>query len=240
METSTYIALSGQSAREHQMEVLSNNIANLSTPGFKGEKMMFQEYLSKPTDGSDPSSYVVSQGNARDMSQGPLTHTGNPLDVALNGNGFLTVTTPSGNQYTRNGHLQIDSQGELVTTSGFVVQGAGGSPIVIPSGSASITIGKDGTVATEKQTIGKIAVVDFANTQQMLESQGGLFTTTQNSTPAAGTTVEQGTIEESNIQPVVEMTKLMDAAHQIGLSKSFADGEHTRLKNAIDRLGKTV
>ena len=67
-ETLTYIALSGQSAREHQMEVLSNNIANLSTPGFKAERMMFQEYLTKPTDGSDPSSYVVSQGNARDMS----------------------------------------------------------------------------------------------------------------------------------------------------------------------------
>jgi flagellar basal-body rod protein FlgF len=240
MENSTYIALSGQSAREHQMEVLSNNIANLSTPGFKGEKMMFQEYLTKPTDGSDPSSYVVSQGNARDMSQGPLTHTGNPLDVALNGNGFMTVTTPTGNQYTRNGHMQIDNQGELVTTSGFVVQGDGGSPIVIPSGTASITIGKDGTVATDKQTIGKIAVVNFDNPQAMLESQGGLFTTTQASIPATGTTVEQGTIEESNIQPVVEMTKLMDAAHQIGVAKNFADGEHTRLKNAIDRLGKTV
>jgi flagellar basal-body rod protein FlgF len=240
MENSTYIALSGQSAREHQMEVLANNIANLSTPGFKGQKMMFQEYLTKPTDGSDPSSYVVSQGNARDMSQGPLTHTGNPLDVALNGNGFMTVTTPSGNQYTRNGHLQIDNQGELVTTSGFVVQGAGGSPIVIPSGTASITIGKDGTVATDKQTIGKIAVVNFDNPQAMLESQGGLYSTTQASTPATGTTVEQGTIEESNVQPIVEMTKLMDAAHQIGVVKNFADGEHTRLKNAIDRLGKTV
>ncbi len=240
MENSTYIALSGQSAREHQMEVLSNNIANLSTPGFKAEKMMFQEYLTKPTDGSDPSSYVVSQGNARDMSQGPLTHTGNPLDVALNGGGFMTVTTPSGNQYTRNGHLQIDNQGELVTSAGFVVQGDGGSPIVIPSGTASITIGKDGTVATEKQTIGKISVVNFDNPQVMAESQGGLFTTDQTSTPATGTTVEQGTIEESNIQPVVEMTKLMDAAHQIGTAKNFADGEHTRLKNAIDRLGKTV
>jgi flagellar basal-body rod protein FlgF len=240
MENSTYIALSGQSAREHQMEVLSNNIANLSTPGFKAEKMMFQEYLTKPTDGSDPSSYVVSQGNARDMSQGPLTHTGNSLDVALNGAGFMTVATPSGNQYTRNGHLQIDNQGELVTSAGFVVQGEGGSPIVIPSGTASITIGKDGTVATDKQTIGKISVVNFDNPQAMLESQGGLFTTDQTSTPATGTTVEQGTIEESNIQPVVEMTKLMDAAHQIGVAKNFADGEHTRLKNAIDRLGKTV
>ncbi|HWE75302.1 MAG TPA: flagellar basal-body rod protein FlgF [Stellaceae bacterium] len=240
MENASYIALSGQTAREHQMEVLANNIANLSTPGFKAERMMFKEYLSKPDDGSDPSSYVVSQGNARDMSQGNLTHTGNPLDVALNGNGFMTVTTPSGNQYTRNGHLQIDNQGELVTTTGFVVQGDGGSPIVVPSGAASITIGKDGTVATEKQTIGKISVVNFDNPQILAESQGGLYATTQTPTPATGTTVEQGTIEEANLQPVVEMTKLMDTAHQMGLVKNFVDGEHTRLKNAIDRLGKTV
>lgn len=240
MDTSTYIALSGQTVREHQMEVLANNIANLSTPGFKAEKMMFQEYLMKPTDGSDPSSYVVSQGNARDMSQGPLTHTGNPLDVALHGAGFLTVTTPSGDQYTRNGHLQIDTQGELVTSAGFIVQGEGGSPIVIPSGAASITIGKDGTVATDKQTVGKIAVVNFDNPQALAETQGGLFSTTQIPQPATGTNVEQGTIEEANIQPVVEMTKLMNAAHEIGVAKNFADGEHTRLKNAIDRLGKTI
>jgi flagellar basal-body rod protein FlgF len=240
MENSTYIALSGQTAREHQMEVLANNIANLSTPGFKGEKMMFQEYLSKAPNGGDSSSYVVSQGNSRDMSQGNLTHTGNPLDVALDGAGFMTVTTPGGTQYTRNGHLQLDNQGELVTSAGFVVQGEGGSPIVIPSGTASITIGKDGTVATDKQTIGKISVVNFDNPQALAESQGGLYSTTQAPTPAAGTTVEQNTIEEANIQPVVEMTKLMDAAHQIGVAKNFADGEHTRLKNAIDRLGKTV
>jgi flagellar basal-body rod protein FlgF len=240
MDTSTYIALSGQNARQHQMEVLANNIANLSTPGFKAEKMMFQEFLTHPTDGSDPSSYVVSQGNARDMTQGSLTHTGNPLDVGLNGAGFMTVTTPSGDQYTRNGHLQLDSQGELVTSTGLVVQGEGGSPIVIPSGAGSITIGKDGTVATEKQKVGRIAVVNFDNPQVLAETQGGLYTTTQTPQSITTTTVEQGTIEEPNIQPIIEMTKLMTAAHEISEAKNFADGEHNRIKSAIDRLGKTI
>ena len=240
MDTSTYIALSGQTARERELEVIANNIANLSTPGFKAEKMMFQEYLMKPKDGSDPSSYVVSQGHARDMAQGSLTHTSNPLDVALNGPGFMTVTTPSGDQYTRNGHLQIDNQGELVTSAGFVVQGDGGAPIVIPAGAGSITIGADGTVATNKQTIGKIAVVNFDNPQALAETQAGLYATTQTAQPVTGTTVEQGTIEESNIKSVVEMTKMMNTAHQFGMAKEFADGEHTRIKNAIDRLGKTV
>lgn len=241
MDTSTYIALSGQDARQREMDVLANNIANLSTPGFKGEQMMFHEYLSTPPGGSESTSYVSIVGNARDMSQGPLTHTGNPLDIALNGPGFLTVSTPGGtNEYTRDGHLQLDSQGELVTASGFVVQSEAGSPIVIPSGAGPITVGKDGTVSTRDGSIAKIGVVNFADPQQMLEQQGGLYTTTQATQPAAGTTVEQGTIEDSNIQPIVEMTKLMSAERDITSSKNFADGEHNRLKNAIDRLGKTI
>lgn len=239
MDNSTYIALSGQNARQQQMDVLANNIANLSTPGFKGEEMMFHEFLTGAS-GSDPSSYVNITGNARDMSQGPLTHTGNSLDLALNGPGFLTVSTPSGNEYTRDGQLTLDAQGQLVTMGGFVVQGDGGSPIVIPSGAGNVTIGTDGTVATAQGKIGKIPVVNFADPQNMAEQQGGLFTTTQTPQPITTTQVEQGTIEESNVQPIVEMTKLMDATHEITNSKNFADGEHNRIKNAIDRLGKTI
>ena len=238
MDTSSYIALSGEMVREHQMEVLANNIANQSTPGFKAEKMMFREYLNDA--GGSPSSYVVGAGNARDMGQGPMSHTGDPLDIALNGPGFLTVTTPNGDRYTRDGHLQLDSQGELVTTSGFVVQGDGGSPIVIPADAGQITIGKDGTVATQKQTIGKIAVVNFDNPQTLAEIQGGLYATKQTPQPVTTTNIEQGTVEEANIQPVVEMTKLMKAARDIGMAKNFVDGENTRIKDAIDRLGKTI
>lgn len=240
MDNSTYIALSGQNARQQQMDVLANNIANLSTPGFKGEQMMFQEFLTGAPGSNDQSSYVNIIGNARDMSQGPLTHTGDALDVALNGPGFLTVTTPNGAEYTRNGHLSLDAQGELVTASGFVVQGDGGSPIVIPAGAGPITISNTGTVSTGQGTIGKLAVVNFADPQAMTEDQGGLFTTTQTAQPVTNTKVEQGTIEESNVQPILEMTKLMDATHEITDSKNFADGEHNRIKNAIDRLGKTI
>ena len=239
METSTYIDLSGQYAREHQMEVLANNIANLSTPGFKAEQMMFKEYIAPSPDG-DPSSYVTIVGNARNMGQGALTHTGDPLDVGLNGPGFFTVTTPGGNQYTRNGHLQIDNQGELVNSAGFVVQGDGGSPIVIPAGAGQITIDNDGTVSTPGTTLGKITVVNFDDPQSMLLQGGGLYSTDQTPQPVTTTNVEQGAIEEANVQPIVEMTKLMNVVHGIADAKSFADGEHTRLKNAIDRLGKTI
>lgn len=241
METSTYIALSGEAARERQMDVLANNIANLSTPGFKTEQLMFREYLMPAPGGGDPDSYVTTVGNARDMSQGPLNHTGNPLDIALNGPGFFAVSTPSGaTQYTRNGHLQLDAQSELVTSTGLVVQGEGGSPIVIPSGAGPITIGNDGTVATREGNAGKIAVVNFDDPQALAELQGGLYVTDQAAQPATSTLVEQGTIEDANVAPVVQMTKLMATAHAMGLVKSFTDGESNRLKSAIDRLGKTI
>jgi flagellar basal-body rod protein FlgF len=160
--------------------------------------------------------------------------------VALNGMGFMSVTTPGGTQYTRNGHLGLDAQGELVTSSGLPVQSDGGSAIVIPPGSGEITITRDGTVSTQLGTIGKIAVVNFDNPQIMNELQGGLYITDQAAQPATNTTVEQGTTEESNVTPIVEMTKLMDTSRQVTNTKNFTDGEHNRLKNAIDRLGKTI
>jgi len=239
MQNATYIALSSQIALQHQMDVVANNLANLSTPAFKGEETLFSQYLVQPR-GTAPLAFVQDIGTARDMRRGPLSKTGNPLDLALDGDGYFAVETPLGTRYTRNGHFQLDNQGELVTSAGFIVQGEGGSPIVIPAGAGAITIGKDGTVATNKQTIGKIAVVNFDNPQTLAETQGGLYTTTQAPQPVTGTTVEQGTIEEANLQSVVEMTKMMNTSHQFNMAKEFADGEHTRIKNAIDRLGKTV
>ncbi len=240
MNTSTYISLSGQNARERQMEVLANNIANLSTAGFKGERLLFNEYLANAK-GSDPSSYVSMAGNARDMSQGALTHTGNPLDVALNGEGFLAVTQPDGTTgYTRNGHLQLDAQGELVTSAGYVIQGDGGSAIVIPPGAGQITIGADGSVSTKQGSVGKIPVVNFDKPQSLVSASATLYTTDQTPTPVPTTQVMQGTIEESNVQPVLEMTKLMNASHEVAGMKNFVDGEHQRLKTAIDRLGKSI
>jgi flagellar basal-body rod protein FlgF len=240
MNTSTYISLSGQNARERQMEVLANNIANLSTAGFKGERMMFNEYLANAK-GANESSYVSMAGNARDMSQGPLTHTGNPLDIALSGDGFLAVSQPDGaTGYTRNGHLQLDAQGQIVTASGYVVQGDGGPAIVVPPTAGQITIGTDGTVSTKQGSIGKIPVVTFDKPQAMVAQSGSLYTTDQSATPVTTTQVMQGTIEESNVQPVLEMTRLMNSSHEIAGMKNFVDGEHQRLKSAIDRLGKSI
>ena len=240
MDTSTYISLSGLAARDQEMAVLANNIANMSTPGFKAERMMFSEYLANAPGGS-LSSYVTQAGNNHDMSSGPLTHTGNSLDIALNGEGWLAITTPTGTSYTRSGHFQLDPQGELVTSNGYLLQGDGGAPIVVPAGAGDVTISPDGTVSTASQgTLGHIPVVNFANPQLMTAEANNLYSTTEAPQPVTNTQVMQGTIEESNLQPILAITRLVNAAREMTAIKDFGDAENSRIKNAIQDLGKTV
>jgi flagellar basal-body rod protein FlgF len=239
MDTTTYVALSGQFARDQEMAVMANNIANMSSPGFKAERMMFSEYLAQ-TPAGNAISYVTQAGNNHDMSQGPLSQTGNPLDVALNGDGWLAITTSNGTSYTRDGHLQLDAQGELITSNGNLLQGDGGAPIVVPPNSGTITIAPDGTVSTQQGTIGHIPVVAFANPQAMTAEANGLYDTTEAPQPVTNTQIMQGALEGSNIQPVLAITRLMNAAREMTAAKNFSDAENTRLKTAIERLGKTV
>src|ERR1051326_272211 len=115
MNDASAIALSAQLAVLHQTDVIANNLANLSTTGFKGEHVLFSQFLTQTSDGT-PVSYVEEQGTARDPSQGPIPTPGNPLDVAIRGDGYFTVESPLGPRYTRNGHFQLDSQGQIITS----------------------------------------------------------------------------------------------------------------------------
>jgi flagellar basal-body rod protein FlgF len=239
MENPSYVALSGQVARERQMDVLSNNIANVSTTAFKAQSMIFSEFLATSADGSKLS-YVQDAGTVRDYSQGPLTQTGGQLDVALQGAGFLEVQTAQGIRYTRDGRMKLDSTGALVTLDGDPVLGQGDQPITVPANSASISIGQDGSISTLDGSVGRFAVVNFDRVQALSAEASGLYSTDQIPTAATDTKVVQGMVEESNVKPIIEITRLMNASHQFGAAKSFTDGESDRHKNAIDRLAKVV
>src|SRR5436190_12498385 len=145
MENALLIGLSRQMSLRREMEVVSNNVANMNTTGFKGDTAVFEEYLM-PGASADQflrpdrrPSYVVDRSTWHDMSQGPVQQTGNPLDVAVNGEAFLVVQTPRGERYTRNGALQTNSTGQLVTSEGFAVLGDGG-PIQFQNNDRDILI----------------------------------------------------------------------------------------------------
>jgi flagellar basal-body rod protein FlgF len=242
MQNATYIALSSQMALQRQMDVVANNLANASTPAFKGEEMLFSQYLVQPRGGS-PLAFVEDSGTVRDLRQGPIAQTGNPLDLAIAGRGYFTVQTPLGARFTRNGHFQLDSQGQIVTSQGYPLLGLSGQPIIIPGGTHGIAVAADGTVSVgqdgsaQQASLGTIQIVDFPAPQAVTPAANGLWVTDQTPQPATAT-VQQGMIEESNVQPVVELTRMMSVARESGTVKNFLDEEDQRRSNAIDKLSK--
>ena len=237
MDTSSAIALSSQFLLQRQTDAIANNLANLSTTAFKAQHRTFGEYLMHNPDGTTLSS-VQETGTARDMSQGPISQTGNPLDVAVNGEGFLAVGTPFGPRYTRAGHFQIDQTGQLVTSQGSPVLNTTGNPIVVPEGGTDITISRDGTVTTKEGQAGKLQVVTFGDNNALRATASGLYTTTQDPQPVADPNLVQGALEGSNVQAVVELTRLMSVERGNAYAKDFIDGEANRIQTALDHLGK--
>jgi flagellar basal-body rod protein FlgF len=229
-------------ALRRQLDIVANNVANASTPAFKGERMIFAEFLGGRSGvGNGRLSFVHDIGTERDTRQGPMTQTGNPLDLAIQGDGYFTVQTPLGARYTRNGRWQMDAQGQLVTAQGYPLLDDGNRPVQIPQGATDISIGKDGTINTSLGAAGRIGLVGFGSEQALRPAANGLYVTDAQPQPAAPeTSVVQGMIEESNVQPILEITRMMSLSRSFNFAKEMLDGENDRVKSAIDKLGKVA
>lgn len=215
MDTTLYVALSHQTAMRRSLDLIANNIANMNTTAFRREQVMFKDYVvgldRLDNDDLKDVSFVQDYGVARDYRQGKMIPTGNPLDIAISGRGFLEVADPeTGNvNYTRNGSLKISDQGFLATNTGQNVRSVGGGTIDIPANVSIIDIAADGTVSTSEGIAGQIALVDFEN-EQLLEKIGDtLFRSEAEPIGPADAKFVSGMIEGSNVQPLVEMTNMM-------------------------------
>ncbi|MBP2292081.1 flagellar basal-body rod protein FlgF [Azospirillum rugosum] len=240
METPIYVALSRQMTLRRQLDVISNNIANMNTTGFKQQRMLFTEFLERPGM-HEQVSFVQDRAVVRDLATGGLTQTGNPLDVALTGHGYFTVDTANGPRYTRAGNFQLNDQRQLVDGGGLPVLADNRQPITIPEGTRDIKITGDGTVATELGPVGKLNIVTFKNEQLMTEVGSGLYVSDEEPQPApADTKVAQGMLENSNVKPVVEMTAMIDIQRQYQSNQRMIENEHERIRSAIQKLGRTV
>ena len=244
METTSLIAVSKQAVLRRSMSVLANNLANMNTTGFKGEKMMFVEHLVRSPGGSkiggDKLAFVRDIATARDLSEGAFKKTGNPLDVAIHGDGFFVVGTPGGERYTRNGNFQMGSDGQLVTRNGDPVLSDGGEPFFLSPEDTHIDIGGDGTLSTENGELGKIAVVSFANKRDMQLIAGGLYSSRQGATPVEQPNVSQGMLEGSNVQPIVEMTRMIEVHRAYEGTKSFVEKEDERMRQMVKEYSRVA
>lgn len=243
MNNTTNVALSRQMALWRQMEVIANNMANTNTPGYKDQAMMFREYLM-PTRTNDPSvgrkvSFVQDVGLIRDTSEGPLTKTDNTLDFAVHGQGYFQVETQAGMRYTRDGHFRLDEEGMLVNSDGYAVMDNHDQPIIFAPNEANIDVAPDGTVSTENGKVATLKVVRFDNEQDLQKAGGGLYETDQTPTVVANPEVLQGMLEESNVQPVVEMTRMMTVLRQYEAVQKVIDNETDRFDRAVGVLAGT-
>ena len=240
MQNTSYIGLSRQAALWRQLEVVANNMANANTPAFKGEQMMFREYLV-PTRSSERAmgsklSFVQDVGVLRDVREGPLTKTDNPLDIAIHGDGYFQIETEGGMRYGRNGHFRLDQTGMLVNSQGFAVMNDSNQPVIFAPNETRIEIGEDGSITTENGRVAKLKVVKFANDQELRSAGDGLFETTQDPEAIERPNVVQGMMEESNVQPVVEMTHMTTIMREYEAVQKMLDSEHDRQLKAISLL----
>ncbi|MCB9996502.1 MAG: flagellar basal-body rod protein FlgF [Rhodospirillales bacterium] len=246
MENPIYIGLSRQVALRAQMDLIANNVANMSTPGYQAQNMVFTEFIEKP-DGrhdslrkQDPLSFVLDYGHYQVTEEGPMQYTGNQLDVALSGPGYFGVKTPDSDEtfYTRAGNFQVNALGELVTGRGHHVMSEGGGPIVIPADAKKVQIAEDGSIATEDGEIGRLMMVEFDDLQKLEARGDGMYETEQEANPATKTRAVQGMVEGSNVTPVLEMTRMIDVLRAYQQTQRLLQSEHERQRTMIQRLSR--
>ncbi len=240
MENTAYIALSRQGALRREMAVIANNIANMNTTAYKGESMMFVEHLvkSKGSQSFIPQklAYARDVAQYQNLAEGPLKQTGNPLDIAIHGEGYFVVDTPEGERYTRNGRLNLSGEGQLVNQNNLPILSNAGTPFFFSPDDKNISIGSDGVVSTNNGQVGKIQVVKFDDPQNLQKRSGGLLSTEEQPTEVENPGVLQGSLEGSNVNPISEITKMIEVQRAYDSVKSFIDKEDQRQKKMIQEL----
>jgi flagellar basal-body rod protein FlgF len=243
MEQPSIMAMARQMSIQKEMDSIANNIANSNTTAYKADRVTFNSYLAQPPGSSKMAAMIFPKLAAayRETKEGTISNTGNPLDVAIRGEGYMVVDTPQGQRYTRDGHLSLDTSGRLVNPAGRPILGEGGQPIVIPQGSGELTISTDGGVSVGEQRIGKIRVVAFDNQQALKRAGSGLYVADNVvPKPADKFEVVQASLEGSNIEPIMEMTRMMENARAYEQAQKILTNEDDRMRKGIETLGKVA
>lgn len=240
MENISYIGLSQQMALKRMMDMTAHNVANMSTPGYKSQQPLFSEYINIAPERNDRISQVQDIGTYKDMAVGAFSVTSNPLDVALDGEGFFAVQGPGGVRYTRDGGFSLNDKREIVTKAGFQVLGGNGQPLTIQPNATQITITSEGAVSTEQGPVGKLKITEFNNPQNLVPIGNNLYEGNPFlERPAEKTKVSQGMLEGSNVQPVVEINRMIEVLRSYQSVQRMLSNDHDRIRNTIQRLTRT-
>lgn len=238
MESTGYVALNRQAGLLKELETVAQNIANASTSGYRREGVVFSEFVAGTGRNSNSLSIGHANGRHVDLTQGALKQTNGTFDFAIEGEGFFLVATPDGDQLTRAGVFTPSPDGILVAPDGAALLDAGGAPVLVPAGAASIAVGADGTLSADGQPIAQIGLWGPADPMNMTRSAGARFDPGGQAVPLETGRILQGFIEGSNVDPVAELTRMIEVQRAYELGTSFLDREDERVRTSIRIMGQ--
>ncbi|MFC7702611.1 flagellar hook-basal body complex protein [Plastorhodobacter daqingensis] len=238
MDNANYTSLTRQSGLMREMQIVAHNIANISTTGFRKEGIVFSEFVRR-LEGDEPSlSMALANGRHISLRQGGLTQTNGTFDFAIEGDGFFLVETPQGERLTRAGHFTPNAEGELVTPDGYRLLDGGGAPIFIPPDAAKVALGTDGTLSADGLAFAQVGVFVPADPLGLQREAGTLFRSPAGTEPLEGARLVQGYLEESNVDPIAEVARMIEVQRAYELGQSFIEREDERIRAVVQALGK--
>jgi flagellar basal-body rod protein FlgF len=241
MDNTINIALSRLSVQQHAMEVVANNLANMSTPGYRAERMVFADWLNTQSSGATPPgdrklAFTQLRATYRDQSEGSITTTANPLDLALSGNGFFTVQTANGTRLTRAGRFSLQNDGTIADESGNPLLDTSGQPMRVSQADTELTVKGDGSLSSQNGPLGQVAVVTPNDPNRLTAEGGRLFRADVPTTPVAQPKIIQGALEDSNVQAISEVTRMITSERDFQFVAQFVEAEGQRKQTAIDKM----
>jgi flagellar basal-body rod protein FlgF len=240
MENSIYVGLSSQISLERRLDALAHNVANMSTPGFRATGMKFDAMVSKAAENS---SFVSAGESFIKTEAGPITQTGNPLDVAAKGDVWFSLQSPAGQVYTRDGRMQMSTSGELLSVKGYPILDAGGQPLTIDPNGGPPKISSDGAVYQNGRQLGAIGLFTIDPNAKLTYFDNSAVIPSVAAQPALdnpNAAVIQGAVEGSNVDAISEMTRLMSVTRAFERVDALLRGNENTFKDAVKTLGSTT
>ena len=241
MQSGLYVALSGQVALERRLETIASNVANMNTVGYRADGVSFEAQMAKAGDAT----VAFASGGAGFISRrsGGVTKTGNPLDVAVQGEGWLAVKTPAGTVYTRDGRMTIQESGQLTTLTGYPVLDAGGAPILLDASAGPPDIANDGMISQKGNQVGALGLYQIDDSAKLTRYNNSGVIPDKPATAIldfSSNGISQGFVEGSNVNPIMEMTKLITVTRAFDGINAATEKSESSLTDAIKTLGSST
>lgn len=238
MDSTSFVTLNRQAGLLKEMETVAHNIANMATNGYRRESVIFSEFVVNT--GRNDASISMAHANARssDMSQGALVQTNGTFDFAIEGPGFFLVATPEGDRLTRAGSFTPSAEGNLVAPDGALLLDAGGAPVFVPADANRVSLGADGTLSADGNPLAQIGLWEPADPNAITRAKGVRFDPGDAPIPTGEAKIVQGFVERSNVDPVSELTRMIEIQRAYELGRTFLDREDERVRGAIRTIGQ--